>query len=377
MLPHQRQVHPHGRRRIARVKRDISAVGIAELGSAGFDTLIDARSPSEYAEDHIPGAISAPGAGRRRARRASARSTSRSPPSRRRSSARALVARNIARHVETLFAGKDAVLAAARLLLARRQALGRRWRTSCARSAGTPRRSTAATRPTGARWWPSSRRCRRASRSAWSTARRAAARAGCSQALRAAGAQVLDLEALAAHRGSVLGELPGRPQPTQKGFESLLLRALRGVSTRRVPVFVEGESQEDRPAAGARGADRAHARLALRRARGRRRRARGAAARGIPPFRRRPRRARGAARLPRGLHGAGAHRGMEVARARRAPGASSSRALLVEHYDPAYRRSAPRNFRAPWPRRSGWASILRTTRRLPRPPRSFCSSNRP
>ena len=38
----------------------------------------------------------------------------------------------------------------------------------------------------------------------------------------AAGAQVLDLEDLAAHRGSVLGNLPDRPQPSQKMFESLL-----------------------------------------------------------------------------------------------------------------------------------------------------------
>ena len=45
-------------------------------------------------------------------------------------------------------------------------------------------------------------------------------------ALRAAGAQVLDLEDLAAHRGSVLGNLPERPQPSQKMFESLLLQKL-------------------------------------------------------------------------------------------------------------------------------------------------------
>ena len=45
------------------------------------------------------------------------------------------------------------------------------------------------------------------------------------QALAAAGAQVLDLEALACHRGSVLGPLPGVPQPSQKAFETLLWRA--------------------------------------------------------------------------------------------------------------------------------------------------------
>jgi tRNA 2-selenouridine synthase len=62
------------------------------------------------------------------------------------------------------------------------------------------------------------------------------------QALATAGAQVLDLEALAAHRGSVLGALPGQPQPPQRLFESLLLRALLAFDAAR-PVFVEAESR--------------------------------------------------------------------------------------------------------------------------------------
>src|SRR5919108_4039383 len=62
-------------------------------------------------------------------------------------------------------------------------------------------------------------------------------------ALARAGAQVLDLEALAAHRGSVLGGLPDAPQPTQKWFESLLLAELEKID-RRQPVYVEGESKK-------------------------------------------------------------------------------------------------------------------------------------
>jgi tRNA 2-selenouridine synthase len=62
-------------------------------------------------------------------------------------------------------------------------------------------------------------------------------------ALREAGAQVLDLEALAAHRGSVLGGLPGQPQPSQKMFESTLLRDLLSFKSDN-PVFVEGESKK-------------------------------------------------------------------------------------------------------------------------------------
>ena len=61
-------------------------------------------------------------------------------------------------------------------------------------------------------------------------------------ALRAAGGQVLDLEGLAAHRGSVLGNLPGEPQPPQKLFESMLWRELGKFDAER-PVYVEAESR--------------------------------------------------------------------------------------------------------------------------------------
>lgn len=61
-------------------------------------------------------------------------------------------------------------------------------------------------------------------------------------ALSAAGAQVLDLEGLANHRGSVLGSVPGSAQPSQKRFETLLWDALRGFDPAR-PVFVESESR--------------------------------------------------------------------------------------------------------------------------------------
>ena len=61
------------------------------------------------------------------------------------------------------------------------------------------------------------------------------------QALAEQGAQVLDLEALACHRGSILGALPGTPQPTQKRLDTLVWQALRGFDPAR-PVFVESES---------------------------------------------------------------------------------------------------------------------------------------
>jgi tRNA 2-selenouridine synthase len=63
------------------------------------------------------------------------------------------------------------------------------------------------------------------------------------QALAALGAQVLDLEALANHRSSVLGVIPGTPQPTQKAYDSLIWAALRSFDTSR-PVYIESESKK-------------------------------------------------------------------------------------------------------------------------------------
>jgi tRNA 2-selenouridine synthase len=63
------------------------------------------------------------------------------------------------------------------------------------------------------------------------------------QALAAEGAQVLDLEALASHRSSVLGHIPGVEQPSQKRFDSLVWSALRRFDPER-PVFVESESKK-------------------------------------------------------------------------------------------------------------------------------------
>jgi tRNA 2-selenouridine synthase len=63
------------------------------------------------------------------------------------------------------------------------------------------------------------------------------------RALAGRGAQTLDLEELARHRGSLLGALPGEAQPSQKGFDSRLLQALERLDPAR-PVFVEAESRK-------------------------------------------------------------------------------------------------------------------------------------
>ncbi|MBE2242161.1 MAG: tRNA 2-selenouridine(34) synthase MnmH [Burkholderiaceae bacterium] len=61
--------------------------------------------------------------------------------------------------------------------------------------------------------------------------------------LRRQGEQVLELEELAHHRGSLLGDLPGDPQPTQKLFDSALLAEMRKFDAGRV-VWVEAESKK-------------------------------------------------------------------------------------------------------------------------------------
>jgi tRNA 2-selenouridine synthase len=63
------------------------------------------------------------------------------------------------------------------------------------------------------------------------------------QEIGALGAQILDLEGLAVHRGSVLGNEPNIDQPSQKGFETALWNALRKLDSSK-PVFVESESKK-------------------------------------------------------------------------------------------------------------------------------------
>lgn len=57
------------------------------------------------------------------------------------------------------------------------------------------------------------------------------------------GGQVLDLEALARHRSSVLGLMPGDTQPSQKAFDTGVWNALRQLDSTR-PVYVESESKK-------------------------------------------------------------------------------------------------------------------------------------
>ena len=206
-----------------------------------FDAIIDVRSPAEYAEDHIPGAISAPvldDAERAEVgtlyKQVSAFSAKKAGAS--------LISRNIARHIEELFREKDKTwhplvycwrggkrsAAMAHVLreigwnaetLEGGYKAYRRFVVSQLQSLPPGLEFIVIHGPTGS------------------------GKSRLLGALQRAGAQVLDLEGLAAHRGSVLGNLPDRPQPTQKMFESLLLQQLSSLQT-ETPVYVEGESKK-------------------------------------------------------------------------------------------------------------------------------------
>ena len=55
--------------------------------------------------------------------------------------------------------------------------------------------------------------------------------------------QVLNLERLANHKGSLLGDIPNLPQPSQKYFESLLYFKLKNMNKKKY-IFIEGESSK-------------------------------------------------------------------------------------------------------------------------------------
>jgi tRNA 2-selenouridine synthase len=206
-----------------------------------FDTVIDARTPAEYALDHIPGAVSAPVLDD--TQRAEVGTLYKQVSAfEAKKLGGALVAQNVARHVEQLFRGKDKNWrplvycwrggkrsgAMAHILreigweaktLEGGYRAYRRWVVDQLSSVPLAFNFVVVHGPTGS------------------------GKSRLLAALARAGAQVLDLEALAAHRGSVLGGLPDEPQPTQKWFESQLLAALQKLEVSR-PVFVEGESKK-------------------------------------------------------------------------------------------------------------------------------------
>ncbi len=214
-------------------------VPVSEIDA--FDTLIDARTPSEYAVDHLPGAINCPVLDDEERARVGTIYKQVSPFEARRLGG-ALVARRIAEHLERRFADKP-----------------RHWRPLVYCWRGGQRSDAFVTWLRLIGWnaaqlaggYKAFRRQVIAELTELPSRLRFIAIDGATgsgktallQALAAQGAPVLDLEALAHHRGSLLGQMPdGAPQPSQKHFETLLWQTLRHFISNH-PVFVEAESR--------------------------------------------------------------------------------------------------------------------------------------
>ena len=101
----------------------VTLTSLTEIFDLGFDDIIDVRAPAEYADDHIPGAISLPVLDD--AERAEVGTIYKQvSPFKARKLGAALVARNAATHLQGPLADKTGALETAGLLLARRAALG-------------------------------------------------------------------------------------------------------------------------------------------------------------------------------------------------------------------------------------------------------------
>jgi len=219
--------------------KSVPLANVAQL--AEFDEVIDVRSPAEYTEDHIPGALNFPVLDDAERTRVGTIYKQVSAFEAKKIGA-ALVSRNIARHIEDSFAGKPRgwkpliycwrggsrsgslahVLKQIGFDAAQMDGGYKAYRrTVVAELDSLPSRFDfhVVCGPTGS------------------------GKSRLLQALQESGAQVLDLEGLAAHRGSVLGNLPDAAQPPQKMFDSQLWWTLQHFNPGR-PVYVEAESKK-------------------------------------------------------------------------------------------------------------------------------------
>ena len=220
-------------------RRKEGLVTTNELGE--YDEIIDARSPAEFAEDHLPGAISLPVLDNEERARIGTLHKQVSAFEAKKQGA-ALVSRNIAQHLEAYFADKP-----------------RNYRplVYCWRGGSRSGAFTTILRAVG---WSAAqleggyKAYRRHVVELFETLPQqfrfqvvcgptGVGKSRFLRALKECGAQVLDLEDMAAHMGSVLGAYPDRPQPTQKYFETLIWEALQGFDAAK-PVFVESESKK-------------------------------------------------------------------------------------------------------------------------------------
>ena len=206
-----------------------------------FNDILDVRSPSEYADDHILGAINVPVLNDDERARIGTLYAKVSPFEAKKLGA-ALIARNIAGHLEANFSNKPKSW----------QPLVYCWRGGM--------RSGAMAHILAQIGWKTAQLeggykayRRQVIDALESLPTQFNFRVICGgtgsgkslllQILAEQGAQVLDLEVLAQHRGSLLGRLPGQSQPSQKTFETRLWHALSAFTATR-PVYIEAESRK-------------------------------------------------------------------------------------------------------------------------------------
>lgn len=207
-----------------------------------YDAVIDTRSPAEFADDHIPGALNLPVLDD--AERALVGTIyARQSPFEARKIGAALVARNIARHIETQL--RDRPKSWRPLVYCWRGGMRSGAMTTVLAQIGFPARQLeGGYRAFRRRVIVDLERLPAALSFVVLHGPTGSGKTALLEALDEAGAQALDLEALAAHRGSVLGGFAadGVAQPAQRAFESALWQKLRGFERVR-PVFVESESR--------------------------------------------------------------------------------------------------------------------------------------
>ena len=215
------------------------AADVAPATLSLYDAIIDVRSPGEFEEDRIPGAINLPVLSNEERAEVGTIYVQESRFKARRIGA-AHVARNVARHIETALADKPAKF----------RPLVYCWR-------GGMRSGSMATILSQIGWrvgvlnggyktWRRDvveglRREDRPLNIILLDGQTGTAKSGILAQLSSLGVQTIDLETHATHRGSVFGGFAGRPQPTQKCFESLIWRELRELDPAR-PIVIEAES---------------------------------------------------------------------------------------------------------------------------------------
>lgn len=209
-----------------------------------FDEILDARSESEFAEDHIPGAINLPSLSDAERAKVGTIYVRESRFLARKIGA-AMLARNAARHLETHLADKPGDYAPlvhcwrggqrSRGLAIILEQIG--WRVRVLAGGYRAYRRRVTERLYEAEPWFGA---------VLLEGPTGAGKTEILERLGALGAPALDLEGLAAHRGSIFGGDPARPQPSQKGFESGVLSALeaQGAAAAEAPLFMEAESSK-------------------------------------------------------------------------------------------------------------------------------------